>query len=831
MILAIVALGVGSFNGIRQASRAATANFGLFNEAISGRSDFIINAPVGPVRNGDLSGLSELARSPDWHLLPVIEGPLTHINEEGEGERLLRLIGIDLLSVANLPAFIDQGFEFGAEDVEWYSWIGASNRIWISHQLAEEANLSAGDQLKATVSGRAHLLEVTGVLGSDDNPLPSDLVIADIPSVQAILARPAELDRVEVVVNDRSVRSDPKAMDRLQTRLETLVPDGLELRPSEARVAERAGMTAAFRMNLTILSLIAILVGAYLILQALDTAVVRRRAELATLKSLGVGESTLFLTLMVESLLIGIVGSVLGLGVGVLLASGAVHVLADTVNALYFATSIDSIQLQTADIAWGLGIGIAFSLLAGWLPARDAMSTPAAQVLARGDWSPGFDWLRRPWLGVGLLVVGSLCLLLPPFSISGGGKLPLGGFCAAGFWIIGSALLSGQVLVGLARMGARWSSGICSRLALSRLAEGSSRHRLAVAGLVVAVAMVTGMLQMVGSFRGTIQDWFDQRFQADLYISERGAQGASTLNGIAPSVMEELRAYPEIAFADTLYTAYVEGPTGRTVLAGVDFDAWTSRVRQIWVKAPGTLEASAGGEPALISETFARRFDVMDGGTIELETPAGSRRISPIGIYADYGNEFGAAVVDAPVWKLWTGLERPINSSIYLKDGVPANDLRDAMRLQFPGLDIRNGEELRTIALGIFDQTFRVTSALNGIGLTVALIGLVLGLFSIFSESAGTWSTLHRLGFPARGYWLTAGFEGAGIAAAAWLSGTAVGLCLGWVLIYVINVQSFGWTLVWHLPLAGFLYLGIALVALGYAAGALTGFWWERKQL
>ena len=172
-------------------------------------------------------------------------------------------------------------------------------------------------------------------------------------------------------------------------------------------------------------------------------------------------------------------------------------------------------------------------------------------------------------------------------------------------------------------------------------------------------------------------------------------------------------------------------------------------------------------------------------------------------------------------------MQRPLNTSLYLEPGREVNAVRDAMRLKFPGLDIRNGRELRDIALGIFEQTFRVTTALNGIGLGVALAGLVLGLFAIFTESAGTWQTLHRIGFPSRGYVSTAALEGAGIAVAAWVSGTFVGLCLGWLLIYVINVQSFGWTLVWHLPLGRLAWLGLALVALGATAGAATGWRWR----
>lgn len=829
LIIAIVALGVGSLNGIRQASRAATANFGLFNEAISGRSDFLIKAPAGPIREATLPQLAPLTRQPDWHLLPVIEGPFTQLSASGEPVRLLRLIGLDLVSVANLPTFIDREFEFGSESSGWSDWVGARPRVWLSRTLAESAGLAPGDSLRGAVGGRLHELEVFGLLGDGDNPVPEDLLIADLPAAQGILARAGEIDRIEAVVDNREARKSPDAMAAMAARVRALLPDGFVLRAAAERVAERADMTAAFRLNLTILSLIAILVGAYLILQALDTAVVRRRAELATLKSLGVGERTLFLTLMLESLLIGGLGSILGLGVGMVLAAGAVHLLADTVNALYFATSVEAIRLGAGDVFTGMAVGIGFSLFAGLLPARDAMFTPPAQILSRGDWSPGFVWLRRPWTGLVLVGMGLLFLLVPPLPLAGGSQMPLGGFLAAGCGIVGAALLSGQALVWIARGLKPLARGAATKLALSRLADGSSRHRLAVAGLVVAVAMVTGMVQMVGSFRGSIERWFDVRFQAELYVSERTAGGASGINGIAPEVLQAVVEDPAVAFADTLYTSPVGAPQGRTYLGGIDFEAWSDRVAQIWIKDPGSISPIAGAEPAYISETFARRFDALDGGIVALQTPTGERQITPIGIYADYGNEFGSAVIATEVWKEWIQADRPINTSLYLHPGADINTVRDSLRLQFPGLEIRNAQELRTLALGIFEQTFRVTSALNGIGLTVAVIGLALGLFSLFAESKSTWATLRRIGFPGRSFTVTAGVEGAGIAFAAWLSGTVVGLCLGWLLIYVINVQSFGWTLVWHLPGTAFLGFGGSLVAFGFLAGALTGTWHRRR--
>jgi len=830
LILAIVAIGVGSLNGIRQASRAATANFGLFNEAVSGRSEFLIEAPVGPLRESQLTELTPLSRSADWHLFPIIEGPLTQLDGAGEPVRQLRLIGLDLIAVANLPNFIEQDFSFADNQQDWYDWIGKSNRVWVSEQLLRLTGLKVGDHFEATVAGRVYSVKIAGALGGTEAPVPEDLLIADLPTVQSLLARNGEIDRVEVIVNDRTRAADPRALEELESKLEAKLPEGLELSAASERASDRAGMTAAFRLNLMILSLIAMLVGAYLILQALDAAVVRRRGEIATLKSLGVSGGTILLCLLLEAGTIGVLGSALGIGVGMLLAAGAVHILADTVNALYFATSVESIQLTPGDIWIGAGIGFFFSLVAGWVPARDAMFTPPAQILARGDWSPGFKWLRSPWIGTASLLAGCLCLLLPAPVLDSGSRLPLGGFLAAGLWIFGAALLSGEMLVWLSRLLNLLNLGPVFRLALSRLADGSSRHRLAVAGLVVAVGMVTGMLQMVGSFRGTIERWFDVRFQADLYVSERGTGGASAINGIHPNLVEQLSNHPAVDYADTLYVSYVEAPRGPTVLAGVDFAAWSGRIDQIWHSEPGTLEARPDAEPALVSETFARRFGVLEGGTVALQTPQGARTVTPIGIYSDYGNEFGAAAVDHSVWKTWTGNDRPINSSLFLKDPGNTNALRDELRLKYPGLDIRNAKELRQVALGIFEETFRVTSALNGIGITVAMAGLVLGLLAIFAESASTWKTLRHLGFSRRSFVWTAGIEGGGIALSAWVSGTLVGFALGWLLIHVINVQSFGWTLVWELPLAALLGFGCIMAMSGSVCGLITGAWWHSKR-
>ena len=692
LLLGIVSVGVGAFNGIRQASRAASANFGLFNQAVSGQSDFLIESPVQRLREQDLDRLGELSTDPDWHLIPVIEGSVTAVDEATKARKQLRLIGLDLLALGKLPTLAQESLKFSDEDdANWYDWVGSESEVWVGQKLADVLNVSVGDELSFLASGHLAKMKIRMILDDPNGNLPDDLVLADIPTAQSLLSRPGGLNRVEVVIDQIDRREDSKYLSNIENRLLKYIPANLRLSPTQNRAADRASMTAAFRLNLTILSLIAILVGAYLILQALDAAVVRRRAEIATLRSLGVDGSVLFFTYLLEAFVLGLLGSVVGVGVGQLLALGAVGMLADTVNALYFATSVEALDLTMVDVVVGIVLGLLFSMLAGWLPARDANQTPPAQVLARGDWSPGFTWLRNPKYGVGLILIGGIFLLFPPYLMKSGSNMPVGGFIAAGCWILGAALLSGHVLVILAKWFRPFCTSPVARLACSRLQDGSSRHRLAVAGLVVAVSMVTGMFQMIDSFRGTIEEWFDVRFQADLYISESGVTGAGNINGIDPALLDELLKDSNIRYADVMRVCNAKPPMGVTVLAGVDIKHWSDEARQIWLKKPGSIKFVSGAEPALVSETFARRFGVLTGGVVELETPAGLQKISPFGIFCDYGNEFGMAAVSSDVWMKWTGFTRPINASLFLHDLSRLEETRDRLRIKYPGSKIYLG--------------------------------------------------------------------------------------------------------------------------------------------
>ena len=206
ILISIVAVGVGAFNGIRQASRAASANFGLFNEAVSGRSDFIIEAEIGILESAELEALAPMALDSDWHLLPVIEGSVAQTDPAGQVIRQLRVVGLDLIGLGNLPNFIDQGLSFADEQGgqgEWSEWIGDDSGVWISEAFSLDTGIGKGDGLQYAFGGKLGVISVAGVLRSEGSSLPEDVVICDIIVAQKWLNRVGQLDRVELFLWNR----------------------------------------------------------------------------------------------------------------------------------------------------------------------------------------------------------------------------------------------------------------------------------------------------------------------------------------------------------------------------------------------------------------------------------------------------------------------------------------------------------------------------------------------------------------------------------------------------------------------------------------------------
>lgn len=851
LLVLILAMGVAVFVAVRLANRAAVSSFTHFTDTLTGRSDWIIQAPAGPLPESVLPELRAALGTEPVHILPVVEASASRPALPGEnadkfGRPAYTVLGVDLLGLANLARDQDRSF-FGQQvraqntdggagsgaaakeaPRDLWSYFNGPPQLWISDAFAAEPPT----EVELVFDESIRRIHVAGVIPSapDAPRAPATLMIMDLPQLQRITGKVGRVDRVEFIV-EPGPRLDERRT-ALREKLEALSHQGerWSVTSPGARRESAEMMTRAFRLNLTILSLIALLVGLYLIFQALDGAVVRRRPEIAILRSLGVEAGTIYRVWLLESAVLGLAGGALGLLLGWAGAQVSVRAVGQTVNALYYATTVASADLTLAEIGLGLSLGTVAALIAGWWPARAAAQTPPAQVLQRSAApAPGNAVFASAPLGIACVLAGIACTWVPAWRFEGGGRFPVAGYAAAFLWIFGAGILCGFLLPALAgalrAIGRRLAP---ARVALSHLRRPSGRHRLAAAALLCAIGMTAGMAILVGSFEVTMQGWVKRTLQADLYIASSGAQSASARNFLSTAAVDAMAAHPAVARSSRLVAYEITLDGLSTLLSGGDQSLAASRVDLPWVQAPkdgAVFDADHNAGLVLVSEAFSERFRKRRGDTFALPTPSGPQPVTIAGVYADYGNERGSILADRRHVTRWFGQDNVSNLAVFVKDGVEAEALREEWVREYPGLTVYTNSRLRSEILRIFRQTFSITYALEIVGVLVAVVGLALTLVSVLLDRREELTTLRALGFRRREIALATAIEGASIALAAVLGGLVLSLALGWLLIHVINKQSFGWTLSFALPWGQLAALAATICATGWGVSYAVGLW------
>ena len=832
---------------IRLANRAALDGFRYFSENLTGGSDLVLRSPNGQLPVSALSDLRTATSGQPVGIFPILESTATLI-EKPQGDSyananapLLRLTGVDFVALRNAIYLAaenpdgdatSQAIQFAGENEDGPQ-LGSADEAWVAASFAKLRGLGIGDTLDLAIDDRIETIRIAGLLENDPTQpqVPENLMLFDLPGLQKLLARPASLTRIEVRVPSGADRESQ--LGRVRSQISALAEEKRWLLETpDERMSSSQAMTAAFRLNLTVLSTLALLVGVYLILQALEAAVVRRRKEIAILRSLGVTATQIRRAWFFEALVLGIFGTMLGLVLGWSAAQLTVGNIAKTVSALYHETTTRAAGWHSGEAMFAAAFGIAASLVAGWLPARDAATTPPVQSLRGVERNGGPRLLRSPWLGVALIIFGWMFCQVPPLVTDSGGKVPLGGYLAALSWLTALSILCSVLFRPVGQwLSRRKNAGPSSRYAASQLRQPSGRHRLTAAGLVVAVGMAAGMGILVHSFEGTLSGWIRQMLKADLYVAPAGTGSASSEGTLSEVTWQSLSKDPDVAGVDVIrrYSINVDGR--RSVLAGSEYADHERSLRLSWRQQPDDPHPDSlkqltpdGHHPAWVSESFAIRFDQQRGDFIELPTPSGVQRVEITGVYIDYHNESGTVLVNRRFSAEWFGDDRAINSmAAFLKPDTDIDKVRQRWTSEHPSLVIRTNTRLRTEALRVFHQTFAVTHALEAIGIAVAVAGLALTLASLMIERRSEVMTLKQLGMTRRQLAKATAIESVGIAGVGTAVGLLLSLALGYVLIYVVNRQSFGWTLQFAIPWLTFVALALVTLLTSALVGWFIG--------
>jgi putative ABC transport system permease protein len=799
LALLAVALGVSVFLAIQLANRAAVASFDGFTQGFGTGADLTVRAAIGPMDENQLLRLDGLRR--DAWIRPVLEGSFA----SGADLETFQILGTDLI-----------GLDTAAGGTGFDQLLRDPDAVLVSRALA--SSLREGAQLDGLVDGRAVRLHVAGVLPDDPGrpPVQRNLLVMDLPAAQRLLRRPGQLDRLDLGW------LPGRDGGRLQAQTLAALPPGWEAQAPEQRAGSARAMSAAFRLNLTVLSLVALAVGAYLLFQGFDAAVNRRRETWALLQALGCPPRRILGLVLGEAALLGACGSLLGVLLGWAMAQGAVRGVARTMAALYGAASAHEAAFRGLEAAIAWAAGTVTCLAAAWLPARRAAGTPPVQLLARGAEARPMRW-RPLALGGALLLGAGLALAFVP-GLPPGTLWPA--YAGSAMVLFGGSLATLALLPALAAPGRPRRASWALRLSLRPLARPTGRHGFAAAALAVAVGMTVGMGVMVRSFEATVRTWIADTLTADLYVAPMGALGAAARHRIAPEVADALAADPDLAATDRYGQIPFSFRGQISSLATGDLAVAASRGHLAMIQGGASREVldrvhrdGLADPGAVASESFARRFRLRVGDRLELPRDGNPHPVTLRGVYADYGNERGSLILDRPVFLAWFHDPRAASLALYLKPGADADAVARRLARRWPGLQIRANASLRQRVLGIFRQTFAITYALEVIGLAVALGGLAQSLAGLaLARRSDIW-TLRALGASQGSVTGVLLGEGLGVALAGCLGGLGLGLLLSRILVLVLNPQAFGWTLSYRLPW-GFLG-GLLAACLLLAAAAL----------
>jgi putative ABC transport system permease protein len=798
-----VALGVAVVLGVDLAGASAKRAFDASTEMVMGRATHQVLGRAGRLDEALYPELRAALRERgegSAAAAPSVEGAMTL-----PGGRRVVLLGLDPFVEG---PFRDELAAFSGE-VDLVALLTMPGAVALPGPLADELGVAPGDVIAAVTAAGAVELRVSGRIepAADRSAAAASYVFADIATAQELLDMVGWLSRIDLL-----------ASDDLAAELARLLPADVELVESAARSRATFGMTRAFRLNLTALSLLALLVGAFLIYSTMNFLVVRRTRTIGILRSVGVDRRAMIRAILVEALIVGVPGTLLGLLIGAMLGSGLTALVVRTVDDLYFRLRVDALALTAWPFAKAVALGLGVTLLAALGPALEAASIPPRAVLSRASMERRTR-RRLPWL----LAAGGVSLVLAGLLLAAGRNSLVISFAGLFGVFLACALATPPATAGLMKLLERvlpQRLPVPVRMAIRGTTASLSRTGVAVAALAVAVATVIGVGLMVSSFRVSVDDWLRQSLVADFYLAVddawcRGAGGIDELTA-------QLRGLPgatEVTFSQRR----------RLQVGGEEWRLWAVDAGHVGLGAeilagdPATARARfVAGEAVLVSEPWAMRRGTRIGDVLSLPTPAGTRSFPVAGVFRDYTSDRGIIALHRDRYReLW---DDPCSEGVGVSfaSGQDTTAARVAIEGVLPagsGIWLSNNAELRAASLAVFDRTFTITRVLQVLVGLVAFLGILSALQALQLERVRETAVLRAVGWLPRQLRALVVAQTGLLGLAAGIFALPLGIALAGLLVFVINRRAFGWTMSFEIS-AGELAQGLALAL---AAALLAG--------
>jgi putative ABC transport system permease protein len=787
-----VALGVAMIVAIDLANSSASQAFSLSTDSIVGKATHQIVASPGNLPSSlyrhmrvDL-GLTQIA--------PTVSG-LVLLQEANELP--LQILGVDPFAEPPFRSYLGDG-SGGLSFDALLSLLIEPDTVLISKSLGRRYNLEPGDTMTLLAGGHPKRVKLAGLLQPGDDLSQSaldGLILADISTAQETLNMVGQISTIDLILPENANLQPIAAM----------LPPNAQLQKAALRNRTLDQMTAAFELNLSALSLLALIVGMFLIYNTISFSVVQRRPVLGALRCLGVTRREIFGLVLTEALALSAIGAVIGLGLGIALGRALVGLVTQSINDLFFTLTVQSVTISPLTLYKGLLAGLVAGVLAAFVPALEATTTPPSSALKRS-----VEEARLQRLVPALTAIG-LAMMLAGWALLnyGNASLPLS-FAALFITLIGASLLTPfitKVFMQLIRPAMRYLLGILGVMAPRDIVRSLSRTSVTIAALMLAVTVIIGVSIMIDSFRNTVAGWLDTVLAADIYISPAG-QAMRIEGQIEPELIEQLQQKDFVRHVNLLQSAVVFGENFEQVeLRAVTAEPNEERRQEAWLWSIGPPEqvfAALDNGAVMVSEVFARRFDLpLDApSAITLMTEHGPQSFQVVGVFYDYAlPELGYVLMRLRIYNShWPGDDSISNVSVFLNSNALAQS--DALAQQLTDefaaryrLSISSNRGIKEKALEVFDRTFTITAALRLLAMIVAFIGVLSAIMSLQLERTRELGVLRANGMSLGQLWGKTLLETALMGLTAGLMALPVGWLLAYILIYFINLRSFGWSL------------------------------------
>lgn len=784
-----VAFGVAIFVAIRVTNLSTLRAFADTVDAVSGRTQLHI---VGEVAGLAQSLYPRVRSMPGLAAaVPVVTGYAAADAWEGE---LLLVLGID----ATLDRHVRDYRMVASEDLDRESLqlLFDPTTLFASETFARRHGLGLGSSLMlVTPHGRSEYV-IRGLLAAEGPALAlgGNFLVMDLSAAQLAFQKAETLDRIDVTLQPGI------AVDTMQQALQARLGPGVKVERPAFRNTAVEKMLRSFQVNLTALSMIALFVGMFVIYNTLSSAVVERRKDIAILRAVGAARGAIAGVFLVEGLLVGTVGTLVGIPLGLLLSRLTLHIVSQTLVTLFLVVAIERLMITPNILMTSLAVGLGASLVSVAIPIREATRVQPVDGLALAQYQQrprrNSTRLIAPWLA--WLLVGYLLTWLQPV-----GDVPLFGYLSAFAVLCGFSLLMPAAILGLTSLLRPVMFALFraeGQVAAENLQSALGRSAVAAASLMTGVAMVVSVAIMISSFKRTVYTWVDQTVQGDLIVSATDPASGVAMVSLPESLARELTSLEGVLEVDALRSLSIPYQDRQVILNVADIDVFARHTEYPFLEGDRqeVFAEVINQDSIIVSENFRYRFGVRRGDRVTLPTPGGPQAFRVAGVSLDYSSDQGTIVMHWETFrKYWT--EHAVDTiGVYLRPGVSREAVGAEIKQRFGRahrLFLFSNQDFKEEIYRLIDQSFVITSALEIIAITVGLLGIATALYTSVLERQRETSVLRALGafrYQIRKIIMLEsgllGLLGVGV-------GTLCGACLSLILVYIINRQSFGWTL------------------------------------